>query len=827
MAGRLEKGGAGLLIEGSLGGRSIGCLVDTGATVNMLSLSWWRSHGEPGTLETTKEVVYSVEGRPLRLHGSLTIALIVGRSAWPMTFELSEIPTDAIVGCRFLRESGFMVDLAGERLLRRTWVEEEEMEEGLNFCRVISCNTMVIPPGEERLIDGYLVGDWEGEDDGLVEGLREMEEHRGLLVGRALIDTRESNTPVRIFNPGQDPVVVYRDMTLASLEPVGTAEPPGGHPGGVGEKCRLATDTPPGTEEEVRAVLEVLTEGVKEDQIGDLSALLRKHIGPFQLRPGDTGRANSIQHHIRTGNRAPIRLPPRRLAPHRRALVDAEVDKMLETGIIEEAEGPWASPVVLVKKKDGSMRFCVDYRKLNEATVKDAYPLPRIDDSLDTLAGSQWFSTMDLVSGYWQVAMAPEDREKTAFSTHRGLFQFTVMPFGLCNAPGTFERLMEVAMRGLQWTSCLVYLDDIVVFSRDFQGHLRRLGEVLERLESAGLKVKPKKCQLAQKEVAFLGHVVSERGIATDPAKIEAIRDWPTPCSLTEVRSFVGLAGYYRSFVPDFASLAKPLTSLAEKGRVFRWGEQCQAAFTGLQELLMSAPILGYPEEEGQLVLDTDASDTGLGAVLSQRQGGKEIVLSYGSRTLNRAERNYCVTRRELLGVVFGLKKFRHYLLGRNVLVRTDHAALKWVMAFKEPEGQVARWLQIMDTYDFTIEHRPGRLHGNADGLSRIPCRQCGRSDGEEGEVPAAVRMITRAGSADPEVAEGIRQGWTKDQREDPVVGRVYQWVQDQTTPPPRRNWQTGHTPSSHWPAKWDGYRSRRSYWEGGGLYREAAEFSR
>ena len=225
--------------------------------------------------------------------------------------------------------------------------------------------------------------------------------------------------------------------------------------------------------------------------------------------------------------------------------MDDEVEKMLQGGTIEPAEGPWASPVMLVKKKDGSMRFCMDYRRLNDVTVKDAYPLPRIDDSLDTLAGSRWFSTMDLVSGYWQVAMAPEDQEKTAFSTHRGLFQFTVMPFGLCNAPGTFERLMEVAMRGLQWSSCLVYLDDIVVFSRDFESHLQRLGAVLGRLEAAGLKVKPSKCRLARRRVHFLGHVVSEEGIQTDPRKVETVKEWPSPTSLMEVRHAEPSAGIH------------------------------------------------------------------------------------------------------------------------------------------------------------------------------------------------------------------------------------------------------------------------------------------
>ena len=779
-------------------GLSLECLVDTGATVNILSLTWWRAHGERDLIPT-REIVYSVEGRPLHLHGRVWGEVTLGGRGWDVEFQVTDTTTDAILGSQFLRDSHFMVDLAGERILRPTGCEEDER---VLRCRVITRETTVINGGEEALVDSYLVGDWGEETDGLLEGLRDVEEKRGILVGRSLVDTRSPGTLVRVFNPGHGPVTIYGSMALATVEPVASvveddddgssarlAPPPRperlpvGDTGDPTQHCRMASGTEANREED--AVVAQLLEGAEPGTEADLEALVRSHRGAFQMRPGDMGRATMVEHHIKTGNHPPIKQAPRRLAPHRRALVDVEVDKMLESGVIEAAGGPWAAPVVLVKKKDGTMRFCVDYRRLNSITVKDAYPLPRIDDSLDTLAGSEWFSTMDLVSGYWQVAMAEGDREKTAFSTHRGLYQFTVMPFGLCNAPGTFERLMEVAMRGLQWTSCLVYLDDIVVFSRDFQSHLERLGEVLRRLESAGLKVKPSKCHLARKRVAFLGHVVSAEGVSTDPAKVEAVKGWPTPQSLTETRSFIGLAGYYRAFVPDFATIAKPLTMLADKGRVFRWSEECQTAFDTLKGLLTEAPVLGYPQEEGQIVLDTDASDRGLGAVLSQRQTGTEIVLSYGSRTLTKAERNYCVTRRELLAIIFGLKKFRHYLLGRNVLIRTDHAALKWVMAFKEPEGQVARWLQVLDTYDVTIEHRPGRLHGNADGLSRIPCRQCGRCDDtpDGADASPAVRAITRRGAADPDVAAEVRGEWATDQRADIIIGRAYAWVENGTTP--------------------------------------------
>ena len=469
----------------------------------------------------------------------------------------------------------------------------------------------------------------------------------------------------------------------------------------------------------------------------------------------------------------------------------------------------------------------MDYRKLNKVTIKDAYPLPRIDDSLDTLAGACCFSTLDLASGYWQVEVAEEDREKTAFATHQGLYQFRVMPFGLCNAPGTFERLMEITMRGLQWRTCLVYLDDIIVFAPTWEIHMQRLDEVLGWIESAGLRLKASKCFFARPEVHFLGHVVSGTRVATDPSKTRAVRDWPQPRDVHEVWSFLGLASYYRSFVQNFATVAKPLFALSEKSRQFAWSEECQASFDTLKEKLMTSPVLAYPLPEGELIMDTDASDVGLGAVLSQMQAETERVLSYASRTLDKPEKNYCVTRREMLAVIFGLRKFKHYLLGRKVRIRTDHASLRWVTQFKEPEGQVARWLEELSAYDFQIEHRPGKSHGNADGLSRIPCRQCGwgreeeiescrvlRSEGvrtrsqssgllEEEEKERryesqGARPKTRQCPAPPEQtpAEGSgggaaptpgvpgdRAGWRLAQEGDPVLTEVRKWVQGDGPP--------------------------------------------
>ncbi|KAL5473550.1 hypothetical protein EMCRGX_G028043 [Ephydatia muelleri] len=460
--------------------------------------------------------------------------------------------------------------------------------------------------------------------------------------------------------------------------------------------------------------------------------LLMEYADVFAFNSGQIGRTNILKHRIDTGNTPPVHLLPRRIPQSRREEMAKLVKDMLEQGAIQQSDSPWSSPVVLVKKKDGSVRFCVDYRKVNSVTRKDAYPLPRVDDTLDTLAGSRLFTTLDLASGYWQVEVAEEDQPKTAFTTPEGLFQFRVMPFGLCNAPATFQRLMDRVLGGLKWSSCLVYLDDIIIVGTSFSEHLRNLAGVLQRLRQAGLKLKPSKCKWCQKSVTFLGHIVSEEGVAADPSKTAVVAGWPPPQSKREMQQFLGLANYYRKFVKNFAAIAKPLHRLTEKNTDFKWTVECQHAFDVLRACLSSPPVLSYPDYSRRFVLDTDASDIGIGAVLSQEDAtGSEVVIAYASRTLSRPEQRYCVTRKELLAAVEFIHHFRQYLLGREFTLRTDHSSLVWLRNFKEPEGQLARWLEKLQEYSFSVVHRQGTKHGNADALSRVPCRQCGRESHE------------------------------------------------------------------------------------------------
>lgn len=502
---------------------------------------------------------------------------------------------------------------------------------------------------------------------------------------------------------------------------------------------------------------------------------IRKESGAF-VCDGITGQTDLVKHSINTGNCTPIKQKPRRVPLAKREEVQKLIDEMLLEGVIEESCSPWSSPVVIVKKKDGSSRFCVDYRKLNAATKKDSYPLPSINDTLATLAGSQWFSSLDLKSGYWQVKMAEADKEKTAFSTGFKLYQFRVMPFGLCNAPATFERLMETVLRDLIGKTCFIYLDDILVVGKDWADHLKNLKEVLKRLRDANLKLNPKKCRMFQKKLSFLGHTISPEGIHTDSKKISVIKKWPVPDNASQLLSFLGLCSYYRRFVKGFADVAKPLHRLTQKNVKFSWSEECEQAFLKLKEALCSSPILGYPQEEGLFVVDTDASNIGLGAVLSQVHDGKEVAIEYFSQVLSAPERNYCATRKELLAIVKALGHFHQYLYGRSFKVRSDHAALKWILNLKAPEGQLARWLEKLQQYDFTVEHRPGKLHGNADGLSRRPCggscSYCEKVDTKE------VRRTS------VQIEDWTTDDLRRDQLDDVVIGPILKLLESRSDRP-------------------------------------------
>ena len=481
------------------------------------------------------------------------------------------------------------------------------------------------------------------------------------------------------------------------------------------------------------------------------SSVINQYKHLFCNIPGKTTQA---YHHIPTKGQ-PIRVPPRRVPAHYRGEVERQINEMLEQGIITQSSSPWMAPAVFVPKKSGDLRICIDYRELNKQTTKDAYPLPLPDEVQDRLAGSTIFSTLDLHSGYWQLPVNHEDQKKTAFcpGPGMGLYQFRQMPFGLTGAPSSFQRLMDSVFQGLPFVT--TYIDDVLIHSSSEKQHKEHLESVFQRLTNAGLTLRGTKCQIGMSQVCYLGHVFTGKGMQPDPKKVSSVQDWPTPTDVTTLRQFIGLASYYRRYIKKFADIAYPLHKLTQKNAPFVWTEECAAAFTALKCKLIQAPILGYPQfttSGSPFVLQTDASAVGLGAVLEQ----DNKVIAYASRALSKSECNYSTIQKECLGVVFATKQFRHYLLGRQFTVMTDHEPLQWLSAQKM-EGLLCRWALALQEYTFKMVHRKGTLNGNADALSRRPYPITT-------PLPVAVTSITESTTA-------LQQA----QLEDPILRRLQQ----------------------------------------------------
>lgn len=434
------------------------------------------------------------------------------------------------------------------------------------------------------------------------------------------------------------------------------------------------------------------------------------------------GRTSMVTHHINTGNALPIKRHPYRMSPKHEAFIKEEIERLKQQNLIVPSHSPWTSPALVVGKANGKLRLVIDYRELNKVTKSDAYPLPKIADMLDALAHSRYYSTLDLTSGFWQVRMNAQDQEKTAFSTKYGTYEFTVMPFGLMNAPATFQRLMDQVFYDVTWKFVLVYMDDIIIYSRTIEEHCNHLERVLQLLIEAGLKLNPDKCDFFKKQILFLGHLVSGEEIKPNPVLVEKVKNCPPPKTKRQVRSFLGLASYYRRFIQNFSRIAKSLYDLTKQNRDFCWTEETQRSFDKLKESLTTPPIIKHPDFTSPFILHTDASDFAVGAVLAQNDDQKkEHVIAYASRILNGAERNYTVTEKECLAVIWATKHFHHFLQGTQFSIVTDHEAIPWLKKHKQPKGRLARWIIHLSEYEpYTIIKRKGSEHTNADALSRL-----------------------------------------------------------------------------------------------------------
>lgn len=436
------------------------------------------------------------------------------------------------------------------------------------------------------------------------------------------------------------------------------------------------------------------------------------------------GRTHLISHHIETGDATPIKQRYYVMSPDKLKELNRQLDEMLELDVVEPSNSPWNNPIIMAPKANGELRFCLDSRKLNEVSKHDAYPLPYINNILDQLRDSRFLSSLDLKSAFWEIPLTSSSKEKTAFTVpNRGLFQFKVMCFGLTSAPATQQRLMDQLFGPEFGGRIFVYLDDIIVVSRTFEEHIDLLMRVLDRLRSANLTISLSKCCFFRKQLKYLGYVVDELGLRTDPDKIKAITDFPVPTCSKEVKRFLGTASYYRRFIRGFSTIAAPLNALTSTRKdkpPYAWSAEAESAFLELKSALTSAPVLACPDFSLPYIVHCDSSDVGVGGMLTQVFDGEEHPIAYYSRSLNKPERNYSATEREALAVVNVVEHFRAYLEGpKPFKIITDHASLKWFLNLKNPTGRLERWGCRLSPFNFVIEHRRGTENVVPDALSR------------------------------------------------------------------------------------------------------------
>jgi hypothetical protein len=581
---------------------------------------------------------------------------------------------------------------------------------------VSTSEAVTIPPRTEKFLEGYCKRETD-QTVCFVAGYEPLSQDKTILVARSVVNTKKGHFPVRVMNCSQNPVTLPMGTVLGHVEEVAEIIPTDLH----------TLDTKSSKREEITETIQSLkldhpnvTQKQKKDFITFLHSWAKK--GIFASSTLDLKPANiDIEHAINTGNHPPIHVPPRRIPFRQREVVDKMIQEMKDGGQIEDSHSQWASPICLVRKKNNEYRFCVDYRALNAITVRDEFPLPRIDDILDSLSGAKFFSTLDLISGYWQIKLKEGDKEKTAFRVPGGgHYQWKVLPFGLTNSPPVFMRAMTAVLAGLTWDQIMVYLDDVLCVGRTFEEHMERLQAVFERLHKANLRLKLSKCHFLQPEIPFLGHIVSAEGLKPDDSKVKAVKEMSEPKDRKAVRRFIGMCTFYRRFINKFSQICRPLYELTKESVKFEWTKEAQQAFDTLKLKLTTAPILAYPNFKKPFIIYTDASREGLGAILSQVDDNNlEHPVAYASRSLLPSETKYPVTELEGLALYWAVKLFRPYIYGQKFTVITDHLPLVYIFKNKTHDGRFAKWIANLSGMHFEIKYRPGAKHANVDALSR------------------------------------------------------------------------------------------------------------
>jgi transposase InsO family protein len=838
-------------VSACINGHDTRPLLDTGSTVSTMSESFYKEHLTDTPLRALSECLHieCADGQSLPYLGLVEVKL--GVSGIPRSQEhdclmlvvpdsryskvipillgtniLFRLMNDCKEenGTRFLQESNLFTPWY--LTFRCLTLREKDLSRNHNRLGVVKvAGEVVIPANGQVTVHGYM--DMElpyGPTCALLQPSSVATISNDLEICPGLVSYRYKQNglvDVYVSNVTDRAVTIQSRAVICEVQPVTIEESP------VDKVLNEVKS------DSVLEKVDITSDTLTPDELTRGSKLITDYQDLFSTGDTDIGYSNAVRHKIELTDKTPFKQRHRRVPPAMYDEVKDHLQQLLASSVIRKSHSPWASNVVLARRKDGRLRMCIDFRQLNNITIKDSYALPRVDEILDCLGGSKYFTVLDMKSGYYQVELDENHKQYTAFTVGPlGFYEYERMPFGLSNAPATYQRLMEECLGDLHLKICVIFLDDLIIFSNTFEEHLERLEQVFKRLEESGLKLAPQKCKFFKEKVTYVGHVVSKEGVEADPGKIEKVQNWPTPSNPEEVRQFLGFAGYYRKFVKGFSQIARPLidlmpapdlcTRLKHRKRTtqksvhtWQWLPEHQKAFEALKEKLLSPPVLGYTDYSLPFELHTDASQRGLGAVLYQVQDGQKRVISYASRGLNKAERNYSAHRLEFLALKWAVTdKFSDYLYGQRFSVFTDNNPLTYVLTSAKLDATGHRWLSALSAYDFDISYRPGKSNSDADALSRLPTLededseddQCADVNGHATKhIPTeAWKALCSCVSAQPyveclclssqvldildefegqDIADMSERDWRREQDRDPVLSAWLTHVRNQKRP--------------------------------------------
>lgn len=699
-------------VKGIIGNTRVNPLIDTGASISVIDRNLFsKVFAGQGLVQEFDTDCELADGSSIKTRGIWATKVVLGVVAYPIELYIwPRVSRGMIIGREFLRNHGVVISYKTRKTGKAYGVEAVE--------------DMLIPPRRRAEVVGMIERPlWEQIPEGMEAWFEQdpQEGMEGIAVARTLVNVHSDRIPIQIVNYTRHSIRVPKGTKLGALVP-----------GPVSERVEVNGVDDEETDENFSPSVDIEDTTLGEQQREEVQKLCNRYRDVFVGPSGKLGLTQLLKHRIELKEGAkPIHKMPHRQSPMMREAMNDILQEQMGQGIIERCQGsPWASPAFLVAKGSATVggkkrwRMVVDYRGLNAATIDRVLNIPRADDIFDNVGQTcpKFFSCLDLQAGFHQMPIDKADRDKTAFITHSGTYSYATLPMGMTNSPRSFQLLMDLVLTGASYKYALAFLDDVIIFSPSYKDHLAHLEDVFQRLREARLKLRASKCVLFRNKIKYLGHSLSAEGISPHEDNIKPIRALQTPGNVSAVQSFLGMVGYYRKFIRNFACRAKPLTNLTREGVPFQWGINEQESFDDLRSAILGRDILSYPDFTKPFELTTDACNYGMGAVLAQRnEQGQAKPVAFAAKTFSHAEENYPITEKELCAVVWACNHFRVYLESRRFQLFTDHKALNWMLTTSKLNPKMARWVTTLQGFKFDISHVKGKNNVVADALSRLP----------------------------------------------------------------------------------------------------------